>query len=555
MKRLSFCTLLVCLCVSQTGWGQNSLTIGQGSAPSGEVADIPLSLSTDADAQGFIMALQWDGAAATATALVVNDAAGEPLATAGLVVSRVEGSLIVLSVVMDVDGMGGEAIAAGQDITVATAQIRCDGAAANEVALNFVDGALATIDGGPTLDNTLVQGGLSITAAEGLVLNNGTLTCEGGGVPEDCAAAGDEDGDGLENCDDPDCATDPLCEMVTPEDCAAAGDEDGDGLENCDDPDCATDPACEMVTPEDCATPGDEDGDGLADCADPDCAGTDECPPEPAADAAFACGGPLGDDGLPTKQTMSSNGTATVNFYYRSNQPLQGLSMAIRHSCKLSQVDGSTNREGGALDAANAEFVSIEIDDTSDDGDICEIVVGVLVDFQAPFDGHKLPASNSFEKLFSHDFQDVGGSCNECLFLGYIGRADVPGGREVGNLVSIDFQSQRVDTSNCSLCIEGDPFFRRGNCNMSSGGTLSVDIADAAAQVGHVFLDGNNGYDAPCEDACDANDDGLLDAADVVFLLQFLFTPNSPDLPAPFSNTGPDTTDDALGCVGGNIRC
>ncbi len=55
--------------------------------------------------------------------------------------------------------------------------------------------------------------------------------------------------------------------------CADGTDDDGDGLTDCDDPDCAA----ECWAPEDCAGGGDEDLDGMADCADPDCTGELEC--------------------------------------------------------------------------------------------------------------------------------------------------------------------------------------------------------------------------------------------------------------------------------------
>ena len=91
---------------------------------------------------------------------------------------------------------------------------------------------------------------------------------------EDCAAVGDEDGDGSADCADSDCAATPACATPT-EDCATTGDEDGDGSADCADSDCAADPSC--ATPEDCATAGDEDGDGSADCEDSDCAEADGC--------------------------------------------------------------------------------------------------------------------------------------------------------------------------------------------------------------------------------------------------------------------------------------
>jgi|GEM_PF-1972505 len=60
---------------------------------------------------------------------------------------------------------------------------------------------------------------------------------------EDCDDGEDNDGDGLIDCDDPDCFGDPACEN-DPEDCDDGIDNDGDGLIDCDDPDCALDPNC-----------------------------------------------------------------------------------------------------------------------------------------------------------------------------------------------------------------------------------------------------------------------------------------------------------------------
>lgn len=51
------------------------------------------------------------------------------------------------------------------------------------------------------------------------------------------------------------------------EDCTTPGDEDGDGLADCEDADCFTAPSCT----ESCLGGADEDADGLVDCADDDC--------------------------------------------------------------------------------------------------------------------------------------------------------------------------------------------------------------------------------------------------------------------------------------------
>ena len=52
------------------------------------------------------------------------------------------------------------------------------------------------------------------------------------------------------------------------------------------------------------------------------------------------------------------------------------------------------------------------------------------------------------------------------------------------------------------------------------------------------------GEEPPCDDAADANDDGDLNIADPVFVLNYLFASGpAPNAPGPVSS-GPDPTDD-----------
>jgi uncharacterized repeat protein (TIGR01451 family) len=61
------------------------------------------------------------------------------------------------------------------------------------------------------------------------------------------------------------------CTPNPPEDCHNGIDDDGDGIVDCHDPDCADDPGCAGV--EICGDCIDNDGDGLTDYDDPDCCG------------------------------------------------------------------------------------------------------------------------------------------------------------------------------------------------------------------------------------------------------------------------------------------
>ncbi|MGF1464572.1 MAG: MopE-related protein [Sandaracinaceae bacterium] len=95
--------------------------------------------------------------------------------------------------------------------------------------------------------------------------------------PEDCDDGRDNDGDGLVDCDDPDCATDPSCCRPLLEVCDDGRDQDCDGLVDCEDPDCVAAPDCCVPTPELCDDGRDQDCDGLIDCLDPNCAAAPAC--------------------------------------------------------------------------------------------------------------------------------------------------------------------------------------------------------------------------------------------------------------------------------------
>ncbi len=91
---------------------------------------------------------------------------------------------------------------------------------------------------------------------------------------ENCYMAGDEDGDGLEECDDPNCIHYVGCTVQ--ENCTNTIDDDGDGLVDCDDPDCANFGGCNPES--DCFNGIDDNGNGLVDCDDPWCVFQGLCP-------------------------------------------------------------------------------------------------------------------------------------------------------------------------------------------------------------------------------------------------------------------------------------
>jgi len=88
---------------------------------------------------------------------------------------------------------------------------------------------------------------------------------------EDCTDLSDNDGDGLVDCADEDCDSEPSCTEMN---CGDSTDNDADGDTDCADPDCAGFAPCAEQF---CADTVDDDSDGDTDCDDTECLYDDLC--------------------------------------------------------------------------------------------------------------------------------------------------------------------------------------------------------------------------------------------------------------------------------------
>jgi hypothetical protein len=132
-------------------------------------------LVTDAQVQGLVVCMDWDGTRVSGSDLIPGDV----LASGDLVVRRIDPAFLVLGVIMDDDGLENEVIPPGVHV-LATARFGCASATAQvQVALTFRDGTYGAVKLGPLLDNMITVGGQSISAAEGLVLTGGQVSCRG----------------------------------------------------------------------------------------------------------------------------------------------------------------------------------------------------------------------------------------------------------------------------------------------------------------------------------------------------------------------------------------
>ena len=89
------------------------------------------------------------------------------------------------------------------------------------------------------------------------------------------------------------------------------------------------------------------------------------------------------------------------------------------------------------------------------------------------------------------------------------------------------------------VCI-AEPEFIRGDGN----GDGLIDIADPIYNLAYLFNEGQT----VCLDAQDTNDDAVVDIADPIYWLTYQFS-SGPAPPDPFPGCGTDPTDDALGCL------
>jgi hypothetical protein len=89
----------------------------------------------------------------------------------------------------------------------------------------------------------------------------------------------------------------------------------------------------------------------------------------------------------------------------------------------------------------------------------------------------------------------------------------------------------------------GDEVFLRADATND----LRVNITDVIRELSILFS--GDPTRPPCEDALDANDDGLVDAADPVFIANSLFRHGLP-IPPPFPEPGFDPTPDSLSPCG-----
>jgi hypothetical protein len=235
--------------------------------------------------------------------------------------------------------------------------------------------------------------------------------------------------------------------------------------------------------------------------------------------------------------------TGDLCFFYKDDDDyIQGFTFTVCYDCNLTIHEDSWEFNGSILDQVGIEYLAVQVDDDCSDGETGELIVALLLDALPPFDGQTLPQTTDLNegRLLVGKMRvtvDDDAECNEDQPIYWCNDINGNGDVFLYNNVVIDYESIQIyERNDTSVYVVPEEIFQRGDCNSDD----KVDLADSATMLANQF----SGLAILCPDACDANDDGVLNMADSVFLLNWLFKFGEiPPAPGPYDD-GPDATDD-----------
>ena len=586
--------------IGSQSFAQNALTISSGETAGLAPETLSVLMDSDSGVQGFVLAITYDDSLLSVSDVEAGSATLS--ANAELVVPETLSGGFTLGVVVDATApFDGQEIPAGAGLEIAafTMTPLALVGAATDSAIAFSDGVLNN----PPLSNLIVQGGQSVDASTGLELNDGLLTLlppppdsmriENSGIQADGSgparvllsnSSGDAQGFVLSITHDP--ALLSLVDITLGSASQSAGAElvveelysnggtlgvvldfetpfEGQTIAAGNDnhiasyvyasqidlvePDAPVQTALTFVDGQ-LGSPTLDNvivvaGISLSPSLEDGTMTINPTPPPPVFDTAFY----IGQRDFPETGTNGGSGFPGQEiefcfFYSDPTDNIQGVQIAVCYD-DLLLVDGTFSIEGSIADELGAEFVHYQIDNDDNDGDGRELVAGILMDALPPFENQQLPTTSEPLLIACVDAEVDGGAiCGDSFSIDFCDGINGNGMVDINNMAVIEYQSiQNFTLIGADYEIIPVPAFLRGDCNTDT----KVDLADAATVIATEF----QGYDALCLDACDSNDDGIINLADSVYLLNFLFSFGNPTPdPGPYSS-GVDPSEDALDCA------
>jgi hypothetical protein len=597
---ISCCVLGIALDVT----AQQSLTVSDGSTQGLDPRTLAITMDADQDVEGYVLAITFDGSLVSASDLTPVGVSAQ----AELVVPEVFPSGVTLGVVMDAEPpFEGNTIPAGIDTIIANLTVTPSTVVASEtvVAIEFADGVLnspaldnilvqggLSVGSGQGLD---LNGGV-LTLHEGppatMIVEDGSAAADGTGSTGEARILLDNNFgpvQGFVTIVAHDAATITLEAITSGVDTAAAGAEFE--VANLYENGGTYGVVLDFQPPFDGQTIPEGVGVHLASfhysCDNENFFVDDGSTPPPAAETSplTLVDGLLGDPllnnvlvvaglsvvpelqngtftctpvGVPAEDTIlwmetqfdegagnyAYHGqTGDLCFFYKDDDDyIQGFTFTVCYDCNLTIHEDSWEFNGSILDQVGIEYLAVQVDDDCSDGETGELIVALLLDALPPFDGQTLPQTTDLNegRLLVGKMRvtvDDDAECNEDQPIYWCNDINGNGDVFLYNNVVIDYESIQIyERNDTSVYVVPEEIFQRGDCNSDD----KVDLADSATMLANQF----SGLAILCPDACDANDDGVLNMADSVFLLNWLFKFGEiPPAPGPYDD-GPDATDD-----------
>lgn len=220
-----------------------------------------------------------------------------------------------------------------------------------------------------------------------------------------------------------------------------------------------------------------------------------------------------------------------------ASAPLQGFSFGVRSSSIWARLAGAS-LEGTITEAVGAEYFSARPVAGGQ-----ALLVGCLLDTRPPFEDQRIPALRDPLPLavlqVDLDPDVPAGEAATLELVDGLGRPPIACVFVEGN------RSRRVEDRQAGAIAivpppRGKPLFLRCDANQDG----AIDVADPIFLLDYGF---RTGPAPPCLDAADANDSGDVDLADAIFLLDYLFGSGRHPWP-PVVVPGPDPTPDPIRC-------
>ncbi len=239
----------------------------------------------------------------------------------------------------------------------------------------------------------------------------------------------------------------------------------------------------------------------------------------------------------------STPGTqATITVFLTNDAPVQGFQTALTFdnaNLTLDSMDTTGLGIESALAPATVEFFLTNINNTIQPT-LGWGAVAAIFDSSLPFEGQTLPPGTN-QSIVNYRFSVtnnpllVGGTTTLQLQNGF---GPPPG---INNVVTINTTSVPPLLTAGVVTFVDLPSFIRGDANTDT----VVNIADGVFLLQYLF---NGGATPVCFSAADVTDDGTLDVSDFIRLLLFQFL-GGPAPSSPFPNCGVDSTSDLLSCL------